>query len=304
MPFVTKSGGFRLDDGVVRTHKDVLGNVVKGNQVQTKVLANIGATGLDPESEEFKLAVMRGTPRPDGTSWASKPVPVFIIQHYNFDDSVWKRFLAKFEKSLIPGETAPSFSYEPAAYDIVDLELGVRAMPLWVIDWLDEKGIFDSALKETKVESTAMKITPKQHELIRKSIDNRRILESESETDLKQKEQEIAAAREKDEAAARAEAEREAKYEAEIAEKERIAQEEAEHKVAEEARVKAAEEERQRQAEEAEAQRIEAEQQNAAKTEAELKAEEDAEFERLLAEEEAKKEEGLANEEADSALAQ
>lgn len=195
MPFVTKSGGLCLDDGVVHTHKDINGNTVQGNGVSVKILANIGATGLDPESKEFKLAVMRGTPRPDGTSWQSKPVPVFIIQHYDFDRKTWERFIAKFEKKLKPGTTAPSFSYEPKIFDVVDWELGVRAMPLWVLEWLDEKGVFKAALTETKVESTVKKLTEDEYKLIQKALEERRAKEAPEDLNAKKKEIEEAEAR-------------------------------------------------------------------------------------------------------------
>lgn len=177
MPFVTKSGGFCLDDGVLRPGKNEKGEYVPGNNIETKVLVNIGATGLDPESEEYKMCVMRGTPRPNGTSWESSPVPVFIIQHYTFSENDWERLLNKFEKTLAPGSTSPSFSFEPAICDVVDMEFGRRAMPLWVIEWLEEKGIFDKALSETKVESRAKKLTESQHALLKKAISDRIKLE-------------------------------------------------------------------------------------------------------------------------------
>ncbi len=178
MPFVTKSGGFCLDDGVVRPHKNEKGEYIPGNSIQTKVLVNIGATGLDPETEEYKMCVMRGTPRPNGTSWESSPVPVFIIQHYTFDKEDWERLLSKYDLTLAPSGTTPSFGYEPAICDIVDMEFGRREMPLWVIEWLEEKGIFDKALNETKIESRAKKLTESQHALLKKAISDRKRLEA------------------------------------------------------------------------------------------------------------------------------
>jgi hypothetical protein len=171
MPFVTKSGGFCLDDGVVQTHKSVEGKVVLGNKIKTEVLANIGATGLDPETEDFKCAVRRGTPRPDGSSWESTPVPVFIIQHYNFEKEVWDRFWKKFLRQL--KDSAPSFHYEPDVVDVIDLEFGKRQMPTEILLKIIELGLFDKALVETKVESTAKKLTQRQYDLIMKAIDTR-----------------------------------------------------------------------------------------------------------------------------------
>lgn len=178
MPFTTVSGGFCFDDGVVLTHKDENKQTIRGNGLAPQFLTNISAVGLDSESEEFRMAVIRGQPRPNGTSWET--TPVFIIQHYDFDDATWKRFLDKFEKTLIPGATTPSFSYEPAVYDVTDLEYGRREMPLWVIKHLDSLGVIDSAVNETKVQSRAPKLTSSQLDLIRKTINNRIALEESS----------------------------------------------------------------------------------------------------------------------------
>ncbi len=161
------------------THKDENKQVVKGNGLESQFLTNISAVGLDSESEEFRLAVIRGQPRPNGTSWET--TPVFIIQHYYFDEMTWKRFLEKFEKTLIPGSTTPSFSYEPAVYDVTDLEYGRREMPLWVIKYLDAMGVIDSGVNETKVQSRAKKLTESQLALIRKTIKNRIALEEPSD---------------------------------------------------------------------------------------------------------------------------
>lgn len=174
MPFVTKSGGFQFDDGVVLTHKDNDGKIIQGNGLQVKVLANIGVTGLDQESEEFKLAVIRGNPKENGTSWAT--TPVFIIQHYDFDKETWERFLAKYEKQL--QKPTPSFIYEPTVYDIIDVEYGRRAFPLWVVEYLEEKGTFDIALKERKMESMHYKLNETQLKLIKEAISNRKKLEA------------------------------------------------------------------------------------------------------------------------------
>lgn len=179
MPFTTVSGGFCFDDGVILTHKDENKQTVRGNGITPQFLTNISAVGLDSESEEFRLAVIRGQPRPNGTSWET--TPVFIIQHYDFDESTWKRFLEKFEITLIPGSTTPSFSYEPAVYDVTDLEYGRREMPLWVIKHLDSIGVINSGVDETKVQSRAKKLTPSQLELIRKTIKNRITLEEPSD---------------------------------------------------------------------------------------------------------------------------
>ena len=179
MPFTTKSGGYCFDDGVILTHKNEKGETVKGNGLEPKFLTQIAAVGLDVESEEFKMAVMRGQPRPNGTSW--EVMPVFIIQHYNFDDDTWKRFLKNFEGTLAAGKTSPDYLYEPAVFDIIDLEYGRRAMPLWVIEHLQSLGVFEAALEETKCESRAKKVTQAQYDLIIKAIKDRIKLEK-SET--------------------------------------------------------------------------------------------------------------------------
>jgi len=177
MPFVTKGGGYSLGDGVIDTHKDVDGKVIQGNGLQVKRLVHIGPVALESESEEFKLAVMRGTPRAGGTSWET--TPVFIIQHYDFTDADWQRFLEKFKKMLV--SPSPSFIYEPAVYDVVDMEYGKRAMPLWVLEELEALNVFEKALSQTKMESTAKKLNETQLNLIREQLEKRRVEEAPKE---------------------------------------------------------------------------------------------------------------------------
>jgi len=258
LPFVTKSGGLRLDDGVVELHRNEKGETIPGNGIKVKTVANISAVGLDQESEEFKLAVARGNPMPNGTSWST--VPVFILDCRSFDKPAWERFIQKFEKGLEPGNTSPTIVYEPAIYDIVDLEYGKRALPLWVIKWLNDRGIYDKAVNETKVESIHKKLTPAQLSLIKKAIKER----------IEQEDPDVVKLR--DEAEKKAKLAEKARKEAEKAEKARLeAEAAADAKEAEDkAKADAEAEELARQFEEEQAAAAEAEQ---AKAEAEAKKE-------------------------------
>lgn len=141
MPFVSKSTSITIFNGSIEPPK-------RGElPVPPLVLACIGSVGLDPTTDEYKKFIIEGDPREDGTSWSRYPIVRITTENLNKED--WDRFLSWFE--VQKGKVGALVDYQPEVYDVVDLEYEVRALPSWVLEYLQKKKHIEAARSEFKL---------------------------------------------------------------------------------------------------------------------------------------------------------
>jgi len=141
MPFVSKSTSITIFNGSIEPPR-------RGElPTPPLVLACIGSVGLDPTTDEYKKFIIEGDPREDGTSWSRYPIVRITTENLGKED--WDRFLAWFE--VQKGKVGALVDYQPEIYDIVDLEYEVRALPSWVLEYLQKKKHIETARSEFKL---------------------------------------------------------------------------------------------------------------------------------------------------------
>lgn len=185
MPFVTKYGGLTTDFDVVPTVRDKEGIIIqKGNGLKSLKLAFGSTCDFNPRSPEFQETVMRGTPNQKQRHWLDTPVYRVPLNRMSEEDQ--NRVVDFFFQNQ--NEETRLIYYEPAIEDIEIKTMGTKSgwhLPVLILKRLKSAGVFEAALKESKVElADEKKLTEEEYEILMQAYDQRMKLGDISEKGL------------------------------------------------------------------------------------------------------------------------